>query len=158
MQSMDTKQWRIFKSYNTLYHIKNVNNRKEMKEKENEHRRIWINNIDQCLAKRSLRTKIRWLRGRRWRRWNEHLKPEETMLTIQRSEKRRWRKKERKKEKWNTLHSERRAGIFLVICKLDFLMPLTLLAEWNKSSFVHSLVNMVKADGAKLHDYKRIGK
>ena len=37
-------------------------------------------------------------------------------------------------------------------------MQLTLLAERNKSSHVHSLTNMVKADGAKVHDYKRIGK
>ena len=29
-----------------------------MKEEENEHRRIRINNIDQCLAKRLLGTKI----------------------------------------------------------------------------------------------------
>ena len=31
-------------------------------------------------------------------------------------------------------------------------MQLTLLVEWNKSSYVHSLANMVKADVAKVHD------
>jgi len=64
------------------------------------------------------------------------------------------RKNERKKEKLNKLYSERREGIFLVICKLDFLM----LVERNKSSYVHSLADMVEANGAKVHDYKRRGK
>jgi len=37
-------------------------------------------------------------------------------------------------------------------------MQLALLAERNKSSYVQSLANMVKADGAKAQDSKRIGK
>ena len=34
-------------------------------------------------------------------------------------------------------------------------MQLTLLVERNKFSYVHSLADMVKANGAKVHDYKR---
>jgi hypothetical protein len=39
-----------------------------MKEEKNEHRRSWINNIDKCLAKTVLSTKISRHRGRHWKR------------------------------------------------------------------------------------------
>jgi len=141
MKSIDTKQWRIFKSYNTLYHIKNVNNTKEMKEEENEHRRIWINNIDKCLAKRVLRTKISWHRGRRWKKmkWIFKARINHANNTKNWKKEDEKRKKERKRKKviWNKLHSERRAGMFLVICTLDFLMKLTLC--WKEQIFICGL-------------------